>query len=188
MDRPRLLPAMTDAPEPKDGDCIVLLVGDYDPPTLDYFRAIEALCKSKGIEGVWVCPVGSEDKQRVVSLATSFYADASSTISRRLTCCTVGLDKGFSPEDLCKWCQSKYPTLKFKVALLKDVSFAGEDGGVVKVSKFLRIGDVRDRIAEGSDESRSFTAGTWSLIQARRYYRSTPAEAGRREESPSDVD
>ena len=162
---------MTDAPEPRDGDSVVLLVGDYDPPTMDYSRAIEALCKSKGVEGVWACPVGSEDKQRAISLATAFCADMSSTISRGLTCCTAGLDRSLTPEGLHEWCSKRYPTLKFKVASLKEVSFAGEEGGVIKVAKFLRVGNVRDRIASGSDESRSFTAGTWSLIQARKYYR-----------------
>lgn len=153
-----------------DGDKVVLLVGDYDPPTMDYLRAIEALQLEKGVDHVWACPVKSEDKERARLLTMSFCAEVASR-KKPVTCCTVGLDRDLDPDGLASWCRQRYATFRFETVSVSDVKFAGEEGDGVKVSKFLRVGDVRDRIGSGYDESRSFTPGTWSLIQARKYYR-----------------
>lgn len=178
MDHLQSRPAMADAPEQRDGDSVVLLVGDYDPPTMDYVRAIQSLLSGKGVEGVWACPIRPPDKQRSSALTMAFCSDMAPAVKGKLTCCTVGLDKWLDADGLLSWCQSKYPTLKFKVASMDGSSgmpvvFAGEDsrGDVVKVTKFLRVGQIDGRIAVGSDESRSCPAGVWSLIQSRRYYR-----------------
>lgn len=176
-------PKATDAKQPTDNDVVALLVGSYDPATLDYLRAAEALLARPDVQHVWITPIGSSSDAK--AMASSLSIEISTVTRRPAAFCSVGLDKKIvEPEVLAGWCRSKYPTLKFDLASIDVptksgfwIKFAsqqatdGELRRVVALDKHLPAGDVVTRIRGGSDESRWFTPAIWGIIQNRRLYR-----------------
>lgn len=171
-----------DARQLSSGDTVVLLVGQYDPPHIGYSRAAEALFSQPGVSDVWLTPVSgfAEAKEFCMIMA----ADMSSS-GRQVGCCTAGIDKDLAePEAVVAWCRKSFPYLKFKVATMEDdvkadfmVKFASQQpiapsGTIVSLGKYLPPPkDLKDRIAKGLDESRSFQSPVWARMQARRTYR-----------------
>jgi hypothetical protein len=176
-------PRASDAHQSSPGDQVALLVGDYDPPHMDYFRAIDALFASGS--SVWMCPLFTTRQAagRARVLATILSVDFMSATRKQPSCCLIGLDKEMRAAGaVLEWCRTYYPLLSFKLA-----SF-GNDGNVairfamrtatppgsevLFLDKFVPVhAGLRAAIGAGQDESRNFTPGVWSCIQKRKLYR-----------------
>jgi hypothetical protein len=116
------------------GDTVVLLVGNFDPPTNDHLRAVQALSAEPSIKHVWLAPLSGlgEDTdigrekvddpardKRVRDMVTIFCADLVAATGIRATACMVGLDKKIQRRtELVEKCRAMFPYLKFKVATL----------------------------------------------------------------------
>jgi hypothetical protein len=179
--------------QPGPGDRICLLIGNWDPPTNDLRHACEALGKVPGISRVWICPIidetSKEDRTRVADLCNIFCTEFTAEHGKVVTCCTAGLDGGFkTAKELVKWVEIKMPTLKVCHAGFNiehsngiptySVRFSNQpypknkpDITLISLDKNVFIGDVREKILKGSDESRNMYYGVWTYIQAKRLYR-----------------
>jgi hypothetical protein len=169
-----------------------LLIGDYDPPTLDYNRAAETLSSMRDIGQTWLCPVSSGDDVQnatIANMLTILSADMSSS-GKTMSACTVALNKGAtSPKDVLTLCRCMFPYLKFKAALIGSQAFlqlpeedffvfrfASEDrasstGTPIVLGKFARAGSTKASIAAGRDESHKFCPAVWSYIKSKGIYR-----------------
>ena len=177
-------PSPTEAKQLSPGDGVILLVGDYDPPHVEYSRAMDALFGRPGISSVWACPLWSPGTNigRVRDMGAMFCAEYASGTKRMPTLFTVALDLRLAAVgDVLKWCNVHYPSLGFTTASLSPaipgcdviIAFAGSPAskGTMLLGKFLPVGDVKGRIRQGSDESRSFMGNVWAYVQENRLYR-----------------
>ena len=114
-------------------DTIGLLVGRYDPPTLDHSRAAEVLSTTRGISQVWLCPLQfdvpqdcwpgiAEHQQHVRNMCTILAMDMSSA-GKPVAACTVALDNKVQPcmnrvGAVLETCRKKFPYYKFRPALV----------------------------------------------------------------------
>jgi hypothetical protein len=166
---------------PNKSEFTAMLVGHYDPPTLDYVRAVEAL-RADGYGTVYSCPVSSGNKEHDahVRAMTSILSMESSV--GNIVLCSVGLDKGLSASDMRLWLEKKYPNSRFRVAFLaSDPQPDGVPIVIGNISKNLHDPiyiprhlscqeGIVERIAAGRDESRGFTALVWNYIRRHGLY------------------
>jgi nicotinic acid mononucleotide adenylyltransferase len=171
-----------DVKQPDPGDRIALLVGNYDPPTMDYYRAIEALLSFGGIKNVWLCPLKANDDIWAMtnSLAVDFCVNG-----RPLTACLL---KNKTPTDYAAWARKRYPELNFTIASVEkeeqdsektifvkignEAVTTSQQVDVLVVDKFVPMPiDLKDRIKGGSDEARCFIPAIWNYIQKHKLYR-----------------
>lgn len=181
-------PKPTDAKQLDAGNLVVLLVGDYDPASLDYARAAEALSERKGVDQVWLAPLANRARpEHVQNMCTMLALDVTASSGRQVGCCTVALSKRYdTPDELVRWCRNAYPDVLFRVARIDGnataddtaVIFANEEGSVadardvVSLREYLRQpADLRERIAAGRDASRSMPDPVWRYVQQYRLYR-----------------
>ena len=175
-----------DAKQPADGDMIALLVGDYDPPTMDACRAAEALLAKSGIDGVWLCPLSGSNSIHARNMASLLCTHFSAS-GRQVSLCSVALDKNMEPAMLSKWCRQRFPALRFRLASVQPMEVQdsertlfmvfgsgkaphGADG--VSLGKFAAVpSDIKERIARGEDRARDFVLAVWAYIQKNRLYR-----------------
>lgn len=181
------MPSPIDAKQAEHGDMVALLVGGFDPPTIDHARAVEALLALPDIKHVWVAPRARGAKgtgsDHVRAMATMFCADMMTSTRAQVTCCTAGLDKGIeSPAALLTLCRVKFPYLRFTLAAVAPdqegdivVSLRNQPSGknrVIRLDDFLPATDgIHARIADGRDESRNICAPVWRYIQTHRLWR-----------------
>lgn len=178
-------PGLADCRQASDGERVLLLCGDYDPPSLDHLRAIEAAGSSGRFDAVWVLPTPPGGRDRVGDMCSLFCADLA-TSGVRATLCRAALDKGLGPAEALAWCRRKFPTLRFSLGCMADRPSPGADVVfrmasqrlgenapkiVVSLDKYVPAGDIVGRIREGRDESARLTPGVWAYIQGRRAYR-----------------
>jgi len=171
---------------PADGDTIILFADCFDPPTLDHSRAAEALLLLHS-HWLWLCPlppIEPKHAEHVRNMTSVLTFDL-----KRVSTCTVALDKRVGVDGLLEWAQKRFPKNKFVVASMREavfsrktttlcVKFGSQEGVVppggtiVPLDKYLPTpADVKQRIASGSDESRHFVRPVWDYIQKRRLYR-----------------
>jgi len=183
--------------EPKEGEEVVVLMDDFDPPTMSHVHAVETLVAA-GHCPIILCPmpvnrtsvgagpaVGDAD---IRAMASILCADlCSSKVQTWL--CTVALDKGMrDPREVLKWLEENKKGVAFLPASVWPVDLIIERrfiqivfGGYSTSSKFaepiaarkyLAVPlDIRSRIAAGMDESRNIPAPVWAYIQKKRLYR-----------------
>lgn len=174
---PRLAP-------PERPHTTVLLVGHYDPPTLDYSRAIEAI-RAAGYQYVWLCPIssGNAEKDRRVSAMTEILGIELGRDKKDWAVCLTGIQKNFDGVGVRQWYERRFPGRKFLVAYLSsDPQSEGVPvviGNVSKSTEWEPIYvpkhlscqvDVGKRIAGGGDEHRSFTPLVWNYIKRHGLY------------------
>ena len=171
----------TDAKQVGDGDTILLMVGDYDPPTMSYFRTIESALSRPDVSEIWLAPTaeGGEHSSAMAMVLASF---ASQSLRKMVGTCTAGLDKGLDALGIKSWCESSYPTLRFKTLGFSGcedvfVAFKGDitegRNEVLLLNRFLRIDreGIIDKIRSGRDASRDFPSPVWEYIKRNRLYR-----------------
>jgi len=183
------MPSATDAKQIEPGANIILLVGSLDPPTMDHFRALEALSVYDGADSVWLCPLSNQENTMHVRAMCSIVCSDIAGTGKQVTLCTAALDKKMgSGQELAAWVRKRYPDYKFRVATVSPEKCADEcktfevvlgqatpssDADQVVLDKFLPAPkDLLTRIKNGSDESRNFQAPVWAYIQKHKLYRS----------------
>jgi len=171
----------------KSGDTIALFVGSFDPPTMDHYRAVEALQTCPEIKQVWICPLSGASDNHVRGMASIMSVDMA-TSSTKVSLCTIALDKTMTEaKQAIDWVRAKFPYLKFKAATLNPDSVADSqptiqvflgvagvvaEGASAVTAKFtVSPPDLKLRIKSGSDESRNFVAPVWNYIQKHKLYR-----------------
>lgn len=177
-----------DAKSTEPGDGIVVLVGSFDPPTMDHWRAVEALLARPDVKHVWLAPLHGENNDKVMSMTMLLATDLAAG-HKQPTVCTVALDKKLTDtKELMSWIRGRYTANPFRLAAISPdavedsyptikVAFgpgAGTTGSTesVVLDKFLPVpADVKARIQGGSDESRNFPAPVWEYIQRHKLYR-----------------
>jgi nicotinic acid mononucleotide adenylyltransferase len=182
-------PKVGDTDNVAPGSSICLLIGRMDPPTLDHLRALDAIFAASRFAGVWMCPLsgGESGKDALRAMAQISCVEYCSMSGKQVGCCSVAVDKGIEdPEELLAECKRLFPFMNFSVAMVRpDVSEYEPDYVVclngqspTKGAKILTAGkfvpapeDIREKIAGGSDQSRSFPEGVWVYIQKNRLYR-----------------
>jgi len=176
----------SDAKEPESGDLIVVLVGDYDPPTMAYYRAIEALFKRPEVNHVWVSPSRSKIASFSWEMASILALDFAVN-KKQIGQCLLN-DK--SPNEIISWLRNnkRYSDKKFRLASVDDpladseitycikLGIKGDTSpeGVelITLEEYAPIPmDFKERIKAGSDESRIFIPAIWSFIQKNKLYR-----------------
>lgn len=181
-------PSPTDAKQMKIGDTVALFVGEFDPPTMDHYRVIEALLAWTGVSHVWVCPMSGASDDHVRATTSMLCMDFASG-GRQISHCTIALDKKMTvAKDALDWVRTHFPYLKFQLAsLYPNVPIEAEQffqiafgsgaqtsngaTGIV-LDKFLPApADVKARIAAGEDQSRNIITPVWNYIQKNRLYR-----------------
>lgn len=177
------------------GDSLCLLGGECNPPTLDYFYAIDSIISCSKFNGIWICPfVGNNISENEISWIKSLSqvtcSEYNSYSGRQIGCCTVGIDKNMhSLEEIKKWCMLKFPFLNIYTAMfLSDLGkynfipdyvlcFFGQNiipQGVVPIfiNKHIQSPcNIKEMISEGKDESIYFPEFTWKLILKEKIYR-----------------
>jgi hypothetical protein len=179
-------PSPSDAKQHKDGDMVAVLVADCDPPTMNVFRAVEALFNRSGIDCVWLCPLPSSSPDHARNMASLLCMDFSAA-GKQVSLCSAALDKNMDPAMLAKWCRERFPALRFRLASVQPLAVQdrertlflvfgsgaaphGADG--VSLGKFVAApDDVKERIARGEDRSRDFVPAVWGYVQKNRLYR-----------------
>lgn len=171
--------------QPGPGDTVCIYVGDFDPPTIDARRVVDAMLARPDVSGVWLCPLSGSQKH-VWNMGTMFCAEYAAQTGKLLTFCGVARDKGLSPVEMAAWARKKYPDIRFKLAgsllCAEDtepcyyVRFFGQPdapAGTVPVSldKFHSVNGIRERIVAGHDESKNVSACVWEYIQKHKLYR-----------------
>jgi hypothetical protein len=175
-------------------DLTAMLVGHYDPPSLDYVRAIEGL-RADGYSTVFLCPVSSGHKdhdKHVMAMAGILSVQASAPV----VLCSVGLDKGLDGAAIRLWLEKRHPEMEFKIAFLSsDPQGEGTPiviGNISKSSTHEPIYiprhlscqvDVVKKIGAGGDESRSFPPLIWNYIRKHDLYMSKEAK----DASPTEI-
>ena len=180
------MPSPSDAKQHEEGDTVAILVCDCDPPTMNVYRAIEALLSRPGIDGVWLCPPPASNPTHARNMASILCMDFSAT-GKQVSLCSVALDKNMDSATLVKWCRKKFPALRFRLASVQPMAVQdsektlyvvfgsgkaphGADG--VSMGKFAAVPvDVKERIARGEDRSRDFIPAVWGYVQKNRLYR-----------------
>lgn len=169
---------------------IALLLGSFDPPTLDHERAVGALLSYSGIESVWVCPSFGSNADHVRNMCQAFCLGMSAG-GKQVAACTVGLDKKIN-DRLCvaEWISSKFRTYSFRTAYVAPLDVGIDvDGAMcvqignacspvssgqvaIKLDKFIPVRqDLKESIRAGNDEGRSVPLGVWAYIQNHKLYR-----------------
>lgn len=170
------------------GDTILLLVGEFSPPTMNHYRAIEALLGRPGWKNIWITPSGIDDGH-TRNLTNILAADFSAN-GKKVSCCTIGADKALSVSDTISWIRNKFPYLNFRIAVVdpdpcpKDsektvfvkLGVRGdsvpEGADLIALENYLPVPiDLKDRIKNGSDESRNLIPSIWNYIQRHKLYR-----------------
>lgn len=172
------------ANERKDTDTIALLVGKFDPPSIDHYRCIDAILSANLANRIWVCPLGNDD-EHVRAMAALICTEATQP-GRLVSLCSVALDKGLeSPDELRIWCERKFKNrfilgfldseLKRStgIAVVVGNKVAIENGNAqIVLPKFLPVHeDIKSRIKNGRDERKSFIPSVWNYIQKNKLYR-----------------
>lgn len=182
-------PKPQDAKQLNVGDSVALFVGAFNPPTMDHYRAVEALFKEPEIKDIWICPLAGDDNANVRNMTALFCFEFSST-GKQISHCTAALDKDLktAPQAI-EWVRAKFPYLKFKSATVapetstdRDVVYfikLGVAGDTVPIgSRMIAltdyapvVPDLKVRIKGGSDEGRSIPFPIWNYIQKHKLYR-----------------
>lgn len=186
-------PTPQDAKQMEYGDMVAMFVGEFDPPTMDHVRAVEALLARPEIKHVWICPISTSKDQNHVAhvrnMATIFCMDFSSS-GRQLSCCTAMLERKITTfKEAIEWARSTFPAYAFRLATV-----APEVAGDVESTYFVTLGvsgavapegtsvlalenyvsvpkDLKTRIRSGIDESRNFVQPIWRYIMKHILYR-----------------
>jgi nicotinic acid mononucleotide adenylyltransferase len=166
--------------EPNQKAC--LLVGRFDPPTMAYWWASEKLFTVAGVDHVWFCPLaGPNDKVGMMTMVMA------SSFSKPVTCCTVGIDKGFTKaSEILEWCKKRYPEQKFTTATMapcldgeiilcfsnQHIS-AGPGKSVIHLNEHVPIDEtqVASMISRGEDAQRKVPEAVWGHILKYGIYR-----------------
>jgi len=165
---------------------IVVIAGNFDPPTHDLSNACDAVFKRAEVK-TWMCPLSTlTDKTHVKNMAMLFCQSYYAAKTKNVSCCTVGLDKGLDTQGLLQWARNKYPSESFRlmtfgqeedketvyrirfdqnpVSDIKDIS--------IHLSKAVCVSNgIKERIARGVDESRNVYGRIWDYIQYHKLYR-----------------
>lgn len=177
-------------PEPKGGEHVALLMGPFDPPTMDHVRAIEALLKQDGVNHVWICPLASSPETgRVKDMCVALCMELMFT-GKRASICTIALDKGWKdPQLLVNWFKKSRPDLGMRPAYVapSDPVIEAENSIAVVVGSPLEVPlgttvvpmpsyvpvrkDIRESIGAGHDEARNLPKSVWAYVQKNRLYR-----------------
>lgn len=181
-------PSPHDADVTKFGDTVILFVGSFDPPTMEHYRAIEALLSRPEAQHIWVCPLSGSNDRHVRDMASILVNDFSSN-GKLVSYCTIALDKKMTDhKQAIEWVRNKFSYLKFQLATVApDVapdtsSFFQIAFGQSRVTpqgatgiildKFAPIPpDLKGRIKAGMDETRNFITPVWDYVQKHRLYR-----------------
>ena len=173
--------------QPKDGDTICLLIGDMNPPSVDYKHAAEKILSSKNFSSIWLCPLSGKDSIHTKNMCTIFGAEFSSETGKTLTVCSVALDRKLTEGELIAWARNRYPYLKFRLAgfelltedsepplYIKFSSGKNPPSGteVLTINNHLSVqNEIQKKISKGSDESRNLFSGVWNYVQKHKLYR-----------------
>jgi len=171
------------------GDTVLLMTGSFSPPTMNHYRAVEALMSRPEWKHIWIAPIYSND-DHVKGLTTTFVVDLCAN-GKQISCCTIGLDKKLSStQDVTDWVRKKFPYLNFRIAVVDpdpcpkdsektvfvklgvkgDVVPDGAD--LIALESFSAVpADLLERIKNGSDESRNIPPPVWNYIQRHKLYR-----------------
>ena len=173
----------------KAGDRVALFVGNFNPPTIEHFRAIEAVLTRPEINRIWIAPLSGENDLHVRAMVSILAADFCSR-GKIVSNCTVGLDKKMSDhKQIADWVRTKFQYLKFQLMTVApetapdiesflQISF-GQHGGTnatgstaVILDKYPPVSsDLKLKIQAGMDESRNFIAPIWSYLVKNKLYR-----------------
>lgn len=175
------------------GDNVCMFIGDWNPPTHDLRHACLALSLVPEIKRIWLCPVSMETSKEarthIANVNSIFCTEFAAEHSKVITCCTVGLSKGFrTASEFRLWAVTKFPFLQFSVAEINpqhennfstySIRFASQPYPKnsphvkpISLDKNIFIGDVKGKIQKGSDESRNMYYGVWTYVQETRLYR-----------------
>ena len=172
--------------EPREGDRLVVLFDSYDPPTMTHVHVVEALVL-RGHCPVVLCPLSGEGDDRVRAMSSILCADLCSP-KVKAWMCSVALDKKIkSPKEVIAWLKKTKKGIVFIPACIWpaeldtdekfiQIIFGGgkpaKSADPVVVERLLVVPEnIRDRIRNGTDESRNIPAPVWAHIQRRRLYR-----------------
>jgi len=166
---------------------IVVIAGNFDPPTHDLSNACDGIFKRAEAKTVWMCPLStSTDKTHIRNMATLFCQSYYAARTKTISCCTVALDKGLDLQGLLQWARNKYPKESFRLMTFGQeqdkepvyrVHFDQNPVSDIKdipihLSKAVCVGNgIRERIARGVDESRNVYGRIWDYIQYHKLYR-----------------
>lgn len=170
------------------GDTVAVLVGRFDPPTMEHVRAIDALSSYSGVGHVWICPLSGKNDAHVRNMSSMLCSDFAAN-GKHVSYCTAALDKSISdPKLALAWIRERFAYLNFRMASTNPdygidtektfyiafgpgaVTPAGSIGIVLE--NYLPVpADIEARIRAGQDESRAIVAPIWRYIQKHRLYR-----------------
>lgn len=168
------------------GDIVALLVGSFDPPTMDYQRAVEALKARPEIKHVWLCPISGAADEHVKAMGQMLAIHMSSSASR-CSYCTISLDMKMDAVKTMEWVRARFPYFNFRFASLApdfhpdtqqsfqvhlgSAGLVPEGATPVVADKFVAApGDMKIRIGASLDESRHFAIPVWNYIKKNGLY------------------
>jgi len=166
---------------------IVVITGDFNPPTHDLSNACDAIFKRPEVKTVWLCPLSKgADKTHIKNMTMLFCQSYYAAKTKTISCCAVGIDKDLDIQGLLQWARSKNPNEPFRLMTFGQeqdkepvyrVHFDQNPIFEIKdipihLSKALCVSNgIRERIARGVDESRNVYGRIWDYIQHHKLYR-----------------
>ncbi len=182
---------LSQASKPSSSNKVILLSGQFNPPTNEHLAMVVALAKRhKG--DIWLAPEVPQQKMKshVKAMCTIFCAEAKASGKADVTCCTAGIDKDMTAVEIEKWCKRTFPNKTFELAMRmvnmyssnvpanyilyrKSLSWGPTCGIYDETVKYdsIDLEDIVKSIKAGHDESRNIFPNVWQYIQKHKLYR-----------------
>jgi hypothetical protein len=175
--------------EPEHGSTMILFIGDFNPPTMDHFRVIEALLKRPDIKGIWLCPLYVSENEHVKAMVNMLALDFSIQ-GKQVVSCSVALNLGIKDaKGVLEKIRTLYPFFNFQLATIAPLSVLDyrhtffvkigsahvtEPQGTIGINlqQVLPVpDDVLVRLKNSEDVSRHFPKSIWMYLQKHKLYR-----------------
>ena len=168
-------------------DSIVLLLGEFNPPTNDVREACNLLFKRPEVKKIWMVPLS--DGKHARDFATIFCQQYFLETGKQISSCTVGIDNTnlhIGDRSTVEWLRSKYPETEFRIATFGSTedrlpvyrisfgnitSISGNDIPIRVTNSVCLSNNIRENIMTGKDESRKMYRVLWEHIQKHKIYR-----------------